>query len=104
MQALLDECVPAPLAKALGADWVKTTQSQGWASIKNGELIALAEKQFDIFTTSDQNIRYQQNLSHRSIAILLLPTNRWPILIHHIEEIKVALSSMSPKEYRVLSW
>ncbi|HEX5316498.1 MAG TPA: hypothetical protein VFX22_07605 [Candidatus Kapabacteria bacterium] len=95
--------MPAPLAQALGADWVTTTQSMGWASIKNGALLALAEKEFDIFITSDQNMRYQQNLSKRSIAILLVPTNRWPVLIEHIEEILKAVQSMKAKEFQMLS-
>lgn len=75
----------------------------GWASIKNGALLALAEKEFDIFITSDQNMRYQQNLSKRSIAILLVPTNRWPVLIEHIEEILKAVQSMKAKEFQMLS-
>ena len=47
----------------------------GWAGIKNGELLRLAEGLFDVFVTADQNIRYQQNLSNRQIAILELSTN-----------------------------
>jgi hypothetical protein len=89
--------MPAPLAQALRADWITTIQSMDWASIKNGALSALAEMEFDIFITSDQNMRYQQNLSKRSIAILLVPTNRWPVLIEHIEEILKAVQSMKAR-------
>jgi len=91
MKVLLDECVPKPLAKILKDVTVMTTQEMGWASKKNGDLIALAEKEFDVFITSDQNLVYQQNLSHRNIAIVLLPTNRWSILSPHTEKISDAL-------------
>lgn len=79
MRILLDECVPEPLAKEIKRHTVRTTRQQGWASKKNGELIALAEPEFDIFITSDQNMKYQQNLSKRTIAITMLPTNRLEI-------------------------
>ncbi len=49
--------------------------SQGWSGIRNGDLLQRAEAEFDLFITSDQNIRYQQNLAGRSIAILELSTN-----------------------------
>jgi hypothetical protein len=52
-----------------------TAQEQGWAGIKNGQLLALAEANFDLFITSDQNLQYQQNLRGRRIAILELTTN-----------------------------
>lgn len=52
-----------------------TVQSKGWSGIRNGDLLQRAEAEFDLFITSDQNIRYQQNLAGRSIAILELSTN-----------------------------
>jgi hypothetical protein len=55
-----------------------STQWRGWGGIKNGDLIRLAEKEFDIFITSDQNLRYQQNLAGRCLAILELSTNDLP--------------------------
>ena len=86
MKVLLDECVPKPLAKKLKDVTVKTTHEMGWDSKKNGDLIALAEKEFDVFVTSDQNHLYQQNLSGRNIAIVLLPTNRWKFLSPYTEK------------------
>ena len=50
-------------------------QDQGWGGIKNGDLLQRAEREFDLFITADQNIRYQQNLTGRRIAILELSTN-----------------------------
>jgi hypothetical protein len=71
----------------------------GWASKKNGDLIALAEQSFDILITSDRNLQYQQNLQHRNIAIILLPTNRWTILSLHLQEIRDAVLGIKAKEF-----
>jgi hypothetical protein len=75
MRILLDECVLWPMHKLLSGHICSTVQSQGWGGIKNGELLHLAEGEFDLFITSDQNIHYQQNLARRRIAILELSTN-----------------------------
>ena len=75
MKILLDECVPAPLQSLLTNHVCTTVQSRGWSGIKNGDLLLRAEAEFDLFITSDQNIRYQQNLSGRTIAILELSSN-----------------------------
>lgn len=62
-------------AQAAGCHDCTTAQRQGWGGLKNGELIQKVEEKFDLFITSDQNIRYQQNLHGRRIAILELSTN-----------------------------
>ena len=63
MKILLDECTPHVLKKLLTGFEIKTVQDQGWSGITNGALLRLAEGQFDVFITSDQNLKYQQNLS-----------------------------------------
>lgn len=75
MKILLDECVPSPMQSLLSNHACTTVQSKGWSGIRNGDLLQRAEAEFDLFITSDQNIRYQQNLVGRSIAILELSTN-----------------------------
>ena len=75
MRILLDECVPWPMHQLLTGHSCSTVQSCGWGGVKNGELLQLAEAEFDLFITADQNIRYQQNLTNRKIAILELSTN-----------------------------
>ena len=75
MRILLDECVPWPMHKLLRGHDCSTVQDKGWGGIKNGDLLHRAETEFDLFITADQNIRYQQNLSGRRIAILELSTN-----------------------------
>jgi hypothetical protein len=63
------------MRKLLGDHACSTVQEQGWGGIKNGDLLQRAEAEFDLFITSDQNLRYQQNLTGRRIAILELSTN-----------------------------
>jgi hypothetical protein len=63
MRVLLDECVPAPLAKLLANHQCTTVQQRGWAGFKNGVLLNLAAREFDAMITCDQSIRHQQNLA-----------------------------------------
>jgi hypothetical protein len=70
MRILLDECVPWPMHKLLAGHECTTAQQRGWGGIKNRDLLRVAESEFDLFITADQNIRYQQNLAHRRIPIL----------------------------------
>ncbi|MCB1206827.1 MAG: hypothetical protein KDN18_21405 [Verrucomicrobiae bacterium] len=99
MRVLLDECVPWPMRKALEVHFCTTAQRMGWDSITNGELIRLAETEFDVFVTSDQNIRYQQNLSGRGIAILELSTNDLRRILAASASILDALESIQSGDY-----
>ena len=81
MRILFDQGVPAPLRSAfVGIATVETAFERGWSTLRNGELIAEAEKSFDVFVTTDKNLRYQQNLASRKLAIVVLPTTQWPAL------------------------
>ena len=75
MRILLDECVPWPRRNLLSGHHCTNAQMRGWGGLKNGDLLRRAELEFDLFITSDQNIRYQQNLAGRKIAVLELSTN-----------------------------
>lgn len=72
---LLDECVDRRLAKDIVGHEVKTVPQMGWATIKNGDVLALAAKQFDVFVTVDRNLSFQQNLPRFDIAVLVLCAN-----------------------------
>lgn len=72
MRLLLDECVPKPLKRELPGHEVKTVQDMGWAGIKNGALLKLADGQFVALLTVDQGIEYQQNLSGLSISVVVM--------------------------------
>ena len=62
MKVLLNECVPRKLRRELADHEVLTVTQHGWSGIENGELLALAQEEFDVFLTVDQNLTYQQNL------------------------------------------
>ena len=78
MKILLDECVDRRLARDLVGHSVSTVPRRGWAGIKNGDLLALAEKEFDAFITVDRKLSTQQDLTKFKIAVLLIRagTNR----------------------------
>lgn len=102
MRILLDECVPWPLHRVLVGHECKTAQQRGWGGIKNGDLLRLAEGEFDLFITSDQGIGYQQNLAGRSIAILELSTNKLRRILAAARVIQETVSNTRPGEYRRL--
>lgn len=72
MRLLLDECVPKRLKRELLGHEVQTVQDMGWAGIKNGALLTLADDQFDALLTVDQGIEYQQNLSGLKISVVVM--------------------------------
>jgi hypothetical protein len=78
VKLLLDEFIDRRLAKDLAEHDVKTVPQMGWAGIKNGELLTLAERGFDVFITVDRNLSFQQHLPKFNIAVLVLhtPSNR----------------------------
>jgi len=76
----------------------------GWSQLENGELLATAEGRFDILVTTDQNLRYQQNLQGRRLAILVLPTTNWLEIQNHVADVVAAVNSLQPGEYRELRW
>ena len=78
MKVLLDECIDRRLAKEIAGHEVVTVPQAGWAGIQNGELLRLAQAQFDVFVTVDHNLAFQQPLPQFTIAVILLqaPTNR----------------------------
>ena len=93
MNILLDECVPARLARSLSEHSVTTVQRRGWAGIKNGALLALAEKEFEVFITVDRKISDEQDLGKFKISVILLRarTNRLedlrPLAIELLEKL-----------------
>jgi predicted nuclease of predicted toxin-antitoxin system len=72
MKILLDECIDCKLAREFTSCEVMTVPQMGWAGIKNGKLLALAQLEFDIFVTVDRNLSFQQNLSQFDLAVIVL--------------------------------
>ena len=97
MRILLDHNIPAPLRYALRGHQAEIAYERGWAELQNGDLIAEAEGEgFDLLITSDQGIRYQQNWTDRSLALLVLSTNDWTQLRRFKERIREAVDSIQP--------
>jgi uncharacterized protein DUF5615 len=99
VKILLDECTPHVLKKLLTGFEIKTVQDQGWSGTTNGALLRLAEEQFDVFITSDQNLRYQQNLAGRQLAIIQLPTNQVPLVVKLAPKVQTALVRIKAGEF-----
>ena len=102
MRIVFDQGAPVPLRHHLALHSVQTAYELGWAALTNGELLAAAEKQFDLLITTDRNLRYQQNLEGRRLAILVLPTPSWPQLRERVADITQAVGAMKSGEYREL--
>lgn len=102
LKVLFDQGTPAPLRSVLTGHTISTAFEMGWASLDNGALLKAAEAAFDALITTDQNLRYQQNLTGRRLAILVLPTTSWPTIQKHVAEITVALNGLRPGEFREL--
>jgi len=103
-RVLLDHCVPRPFRNMLTGCDVSTTHEMGWAEFKNGELIKAAENAgFDIFITADKNLRYQQNLSERRIAVIELPTNRLKLIGLCAVRVNVLIGTIPNGSYEVVT-
>ena len=72
MRLLLDECISKRLAREFPGHHVRTVQQSGWSALKNGRLLSLAQAEFDVFVTLDQNLEYQQHVAGFDIAVLVL--------------------------------
>ena len=103
MKILLDESAPRIIQTQLRELDIRTVQEMGWGGLKNGELLALAEVQFDLFITGDKRIQYQQNLAGRRLALIVLPTNRVPAVITILPLIKATIEQIQPGAYVELS-
>ena len=98
MRILLDECVDWLLLRAIVGHEVKTARQMGWATVKNGELLAKASESFDVFVTVDRNLSFQQNTRALPIAIIVLraKTNRLIDLLPLVPKLKTAIDSSKP--------
>ena len=100
MFVLFDQGTPIPIGTFLKEHTVQTTSQRGWDELKNGELLKAAEEAgFEVFLTPDKNIRYQQNLAIRTIAVVVLGNPQWPVLRLHVERVVAAVNSATPDSY-----
>ncbi len=96
MRIFLDECVDRRLATAISGHDVKTARQMRWTAIKNGELLALAQKEFDVFVTVDRNLSFQQNTATLSIAVVVLAaqSNRLQDLVMLVPQLLARLETV----------
>lgn len=105
MRILFDQGTPVPLRSQLSGHVVETAYERGWSAFDNGDLLTVAEADsFDVLLTTDRNLRHQQDFSHRAIALVSLPTTRWPEIRLHVAEIEAALASVRPGECLEVKW
>ena len=102
MKILFDQGTPAPLRHALVGHDVSTTSEMGWSELDNGALLAAAEGAFDGFITTDQNLKYQQNLLGRRLSILVLGTTSWPRIQRHVALVVAAVNALRQGDLREL--
>jgi len=101
MFVLFDNGTPRSLARYLIAQHsVTEARARGWHELTNGELLTEAEAAgFDILITTDKNLRYQQNLTGRRIAVVVLGQGRWSLLRLHSDKIVAAVNAATPGTY-----
>ncbi|PYR73785.1 MAG: hypothetical protein DMF87_24735 [Acidobacteria bacterium] len=94
MRVLLDNGMPRGVATALSGHVVEEVRGRGWDTLRNGELLDAAETAgFEVFVTTDQNIRYQQNLTGRKLAVVVLTSARWKLISRRLSEIAAAVTA-----------
>ena len=98
MRVLLDECVPRALRKELPGHEVKTVAEAGWAGVRNGELLQLAAKQFDLLLTVDRHREYQQNFAGLLLAVIVVhtPSNDIAVLRPMMPTVRAAIYEAKP--------
>jgi hypothetical protein len=100
MKILFDQGTPLPLGAHLIGHSVETAGDLGWSQLENGDLLSAAEMAgFDLFVSTDQNLKYQQNLSGRRLAIVILLSTSWPKMQPHLPRIQQVISSVIPGTY-----
>jgi predicted nuclease of predicted toxin-antitoxin system len=100
MKILFDQGTPVPLRRHLTGHVVDTVFERGWSNLENGELLDAAERDgYGLLITTDQNLKYQQNLSARQLAILVLLSTSWPRIQRRIDDIQAAVGGIGPGDY-----
>lgn len=105
MRILFDQGTPVPLRRFLVGHEIVTAFELGWGTLHNGELLRAAKAEgFFAIVSTDQNLRYQQNLSARRLAVLVLMTTNWRLIREHTDYVAQAVSQLRPGDYIELSF
>ena len=101
MKILFDQGTPVPLRRSLADHVVETVYERGWSTIQNGALLTIAEAEgFAIFITTDQNLKYQQQLRDRQLAIIVLSTTSWPRIRQQVARIQAVVAVIARGDYQ----
>ena len=100
MNVLFDQGVPVPIRQSLTKHTVATAYELGWEKLQNGDLLNAAEqKGYQVLVTTDQNLKYQQNLQSRKISIVVLLSANWPKIRPKIDAVVLAIDSVVSGSY-----
>jgi glutamate racemase len=103
MRILFDQGTPVAIAGWLREHTVRVALEEGWDTLANGELLRIAEAAgFDVLLTTDNSLSYQQNLTGRKIAIVVISGNHWRLVQRVIRKIVVAVNAAEPGSYTVV--
>ena len=103
MLILFDQGTPVAIRRSLPTHKVRTAREQGWSALSNGELLRAAEESgFDVLLTTDTNLRYQQNLQGRKLAIVTLSRNRWKLIQSALEQVVAAVEAAKPGTFTLV--
>ena len=100
MRVLFDQATPVPIRELLVDHAVSTAAQQHWDRLRNGELLTVAEQAgFDVLLTTDKNMRYQQNMTGRTIAVVVIGVQQWPALQPHVARVVAAVNAATPGSF-----
>ena len=100
MRILFDHGTPSGIARALTGHEVTEAIDRGWDKISNGDLLKVAEAAgFEVLLTTDKGIRYQQNLTGRKLAIVVLGNSTWRLVRRHLDRVASTVTSATPGSY-----
>jgi hypothetical protein len=103
MRVLFDHGTPRGIARSLENHTVRDAKAEGWDTLSNGELLKAAEDAgFDVLVTTDKNLRYQQNLAARKIAVVVLGKARWQLIKPVVPQVLAAIEAAQPGTFAVV--
>ena len=104
MKIVFDQGVPVPLRRQLVGHTIATAYEQGWSTLMNGALLDAAERAgYDVLITTDQNVRYQQSLAGRRLALVVLQSTSWPRIRTRVAAIQAVLDAIVPGTYHEIA-
>ena len=101
MKILFDHGTPAPLRRDLHGHAVDTAKERGWDRLGNGDLLDVVEREgYELLITTDQSMKYQQDLAQRPLSVIVVLSTTWPYSLEGTEAIRAAIEGIQPGEVR----